>query len=134
MGSKLTQAEIHLGFICCGEYEAIHKDFLKVEINLFYIYIKESRWSRLLIFCVKEVFSMLDRTEYENYWYAFQKKLDKLLDERNMSYRELSIKLGKSPGYIHDILSRRIDPSTISLFAMAAYFNCSIWDFLNITK
>ena len=69
---------------------------------------------------------MLDRTEYENYWYAFQQKLDKLLDERNMSYRELSIKLGKSPGYIHDVLSRRIDPSTISLFAMAAYFNCSI--------
>ena len=77
---------------------------------------------------------MLDRTEYENYWYAFQQKLDKLLAERNMSYRELSIELGKSPGYIHDILSRRIDPSTISLFAMAAYFGCTIWDFLNITK
>ena len=77
---------------------------------------------------------MLDRTEYENYWYAFQQKLDKLLDERNMSYRELSIKLCKSPGYIHDVLSRRIDPSTISLFEMAAYFGCTIWDFLDITK
>ena len=39
---------------------------------------------------------MLDRTEYENYWYAFQQKLDKLLDEHDMSHRELSIKLGKS--------------------------------------
>ena len=77
---------------------------------------------------------MLDRTEYENYWYAFQKKLDKLLAERNMSYRELSIELDKSPGYIHDILSRRIDPSTISLFTMAAYFGCTISDFLDVTK
>ena len=77
---------------------------------------------------------MLDRTEYENYWYAFQQKLDKILDERNMTYRGLSIELGKSPGYIHDVLSRRIDPSTISLFEMAAYFDCTIWDFLNITK
>ena len=77
---------------------------------------------------------MLDRTEYENYWYAFQQKLDKLLDERNMTYRGLSIELGKSPGYIHDVLNRRIDPSVISLFEIAAYFNCSIWDFLNITK
>lgn len=77
---------------------------------------------------------MLDRTEYENYWYAFQQKLDKLLDERNMSYRELSIKLGKSPGYIYDIVNRRIDPSAISLFEIAAYFDCTIWDFLDITK
>ena len=77
---------------------------------------------------------MLDRTEYENYWYAFQKKLDKLLDERNMSYRELSIELGKSPGYIYDIVNRRIDPSVIALFEIAAYFNCTIWDFLDITK
>ena len=77
---------------------------------------------------------MLDRTEYENYWYAFKQKLDKILDERNMTYRGLSIELGKSPGYIHDVLSRRIDPSTISLFEMAAYFGCTIWDFLNITK
>ncbi len=73
---------------------------------------------------------MLDRTEYENYWYAFQQKLDKILDERNMTYRGLSIELRKSPGYIN----RRIDPSTISLFEMAAYFGCTIWDFLDITK
>ena len=105
-----------------------------MQIKPFLHFYQRVAVSRLLIFYVKEVFSMLDRTEYENYWYAFQQKLDKLLDERNMSYRELSIKLGKSPGYIHDVLSRRIDPSTISLFAMAAYFNCSIWDFLNITK
>ena len=45
---------------------------------------------------------MLDRTEYENYWYAFQQKLDKILAERKMSYRGLSIELGKSPGYIYD--------------------------------
>ena len=113
---------------------AFHLSFLETQIKPFLHFYQRVAVSRFLIFCVKEVFSMLDRTEYENYWYAFQKKLDKLLDERNMSYRELSIELGKSPGYIHDILSRRIDPSTISLFAMAAYFNCSIWDFLNITK
>ena len=77
---------------------------------------------------------MLDRTEYENFWYALQQKLDKLLAERNMSYRQLSIELGKSPGYIHDVFNRRIDPSTIVLFEMAAYFGCTIWDFLDITK
>lgn len=77
---------------------------------------------------------MLDRTEYENYWYALQQKVDKLLAERNMSYRYLSIELGKSPGYIYDIVNRRIDPSVIALFEIAAYFNCTIWDFLNITK
>ena len=77
---------------------------------------------------------MLDRTEYENFWYALQQKLDKLLAERNMSYRHLSIELGKSPGYIHDVFNRRIDPSTIVLFEMTAYFGCTIWDFLDITK
>ena len=77
---------------------------------------------------------MLDRTEYENYWYAFQQKLDKILAERNMTYRGLSIELGKSPGYIYDIVNRRIEPSVIALFEIAAYFNCTIWDFLNITK
>ncbi len=77
---------------------------------------------------------MLDRTEYENYWYAFQQKLDKILAERNMTYRGLSIKLGKSPGYIYDIVNRRIDPSAIALFEIAAYFDSTIWDFLNITK
>ena len=59
---------------------------------------------------------MLDRTEYENFWYALQQKLDKILDERNMTYRGLSIELGKSPGYIHDVFNRRIDPSTIPSF------------------
>ena len=47
---------------------------------------------------------MLDRTEYENFWYALQQKVDKLLAERNMSYRYLSIELGKSPGYIYSHL------------------------------
>ena len=77
---------------------------------------------------------MSDRTEYEKYGYAFQQKLDKILAERNMSYRKLSLELGKSPGYIYDIVNRRIDPSAISLFEIAAYFDCTIWDFLNITK
>lgn len=77
---------------------------------------------------------MLDRTEYEKFWYAFRKKLDKLLAEHNMSYRKLSIELGKSPGYIYDIVNRRIDPSIIALFEIAAYFGCTIWDFLDITK
>ena len=77
---------------------------------------------------------MLDRKKYEDYWYAFQEKLDEILAERKMSYRKLSVEIGKSPGYIYDVVNRRIDPSTISLFEMAAYFNCSIWDFLNINK
>lgn len=77
---------------------------------------------------------MLDRTEYENFWYALQQKLDKLLAERNISYRQLSIELGKSPGYIYDIVNRRIDPSVIDLFEIAAYFNCTISDFLDIAK
>ena len=77
---------------------------------------------------------MLDRTEYENFWYALQQKVDKLLAERNMSYRYLSIELGKSPGYIHDVFNRRIDPSTMVLYEMAAYFGCTISDFLAITK
>ena len=77
---------------------------------------------------------MLDRTEYENFWYALQQKLDKILDERNMTYRGLSIELGKSPGYIHDVFNRRIDPSTMVLYEMAAYFGCTISEFLDITK
>ena len=113
---------------------ALHLSFLESHMQPFLHLYQRVVVSRLLIFYVKEVISMLDRTEYENYWYAFQQKLDKLLAERNMTYRGLSIELGKSPGYIHDILSRRIDPSTISLFEMAVYFDCSIWDFLNITK
>ena len=51
-----------------------------------------------------------------------------------MTYRGLSIELGKSPGYIHDVFNRRIDPSTIVLFEMAAYFGCTISDFLDVTK
>ena len=77
---------------------------------------------------------MLNRTEYENYWYAFQQKLDKFLAERNLTYRGLSIEIGKSPGYIYDIVNRRIDPSVIALFEIAAYFNSTIWNFLDITK
>lgn len=77
---------------------------------------------------------MLNRIEYENYWYAFQQKLDKFLAERNLTYRGLSIEIGKSPGYIYDIVNRRIDPSVIALFEIAAYFNSTIWDFLDITK
>ena len=77
---------------------------------------------------------MLNRIEYENYCYAFQQKLDKFLAERNLTYRGLSIEIGKSPGYIYDIVNRRIDPSVIALFEIAAYFNSTIWDFLDITK
>ena len=69
---------------------------------------------------------MLDRTEYENYWYAFQQKLDKILAERKMSYRRLSIELGKSPGYIYDIVNRRIDPSVISPLIRSFNFQCAV--------
>ena len=77
---------------------------------------------------------MLDRTEYEDYWYAFQEKLDKILAERKMSYRKLSVEIGKSPGYIHDVVNRRIDPSFEPFFEIAEYFSCTVWDFLDITK
>lgn len=77
---------------------------------------------------------MLNRKNYEDYWYAFQEKLDKILAERKMSYRGLSIKLGKSPGYIYDIVNRRIDPSFETLFEIAEHFGCTVWDFLDINK
>lgn len=51
---------------------------------------------------------MLDRKKYEDYWYAFQEKLDEILAERKMSYRKLSVEIGKSPGYIYDVVNRRI--------------------------
>ena len=54
--------------------------------------------------------------------------------ERKMSYRKLSVELGKSPGYIYDVVNRRIDPSFESLFEIAEYFGCTVWDFLDITK
>ena len=73
---------------------------------------------------------MLDRKKYEDYWYAFQEKLDKVLAERKMSYRKLSVEIGKSPGYIYDVVNRRIDPS----FEIAEYFGYTVWDFLDITK
>ena len=56
---------------------------------------------------------MLDRKKYEDYWYAFQEKLDEILEERKMSYRKLSVEIGKSPGYIYDVVNRRIDPSLL---------------------
>ena len=48
---------------------------------------------------------MLDRKKYEDYWYAFQEKLDKFLAEHKMSYRKSSVEIGKSPGYIYDIVN-----------------------------
>ncbi len=77
---------------------------------------------------------MLDRKNYENYWYAFQQKLDEILAERKTSYRKLSVEIGKSPGYIYDVVNRRIDLSFESLFEIAEYFGCTVWDFLDITK
>ena len=77
---------------------------------------------------------MLDRKKYEDYWYAFQEKLDKVLAEHKMSYRKLSVEIGKSLGYIYDVVNRRIDPSFESLFEIAEYFGCTVWDFLDITK
>ena len=77
---------------------------------------------------------MLDRKKYEDYWYAFQQKLDEILAERKMSYRKLSVEIGKSPGYIYDVVNRRIDPSFESLFEIAEYFGFTVWDFLDITK
>ncbi len=53
---------------------------------------------------------MLDRTEYEKYWYAFQEKLDEILAERKMSYRKSSVEIRKFPGYIHDVIIGRINP------------------------
>ena len=58
----------------------------------------------------KRGFIMLDRTEYEKYWYAFQEKLDEILAERKMSYRKSSVEIRKFPGYIHDVVIRRINP------------------------
>lgn len=49
---------------------------------------------------------MLDRKKYEDYWYAFQEKLDEILAEHKMSYRKLSVEIGKSPGYIYDKYAR----------------------------
>ena len=89
---------------------------------------------RLLIFCVKEVFVCWIEKKYEDYWYAFQEKLDEILVERKMSYRKLSVELGKSPGYIYDVVNRRIDPSFETLFEIAEYFGCTVWDLLDITK
>lgn len=77
---------------------------------------------------------MLDRKNYEDYWYAFQQKLDEILAERKTSYRKLSVEIGKSPGYIYDVVNRRIDLSFESLFEIAEYFGCTVWDFLDITK
>ncbi len=77
---------------------------------------------------------MLDRKKYEDNWYAFQEKLDEILVERKISYRNLSVELGKSPGYIYDVVNRRIDPSFEKLFEIAEYFGCTVWDFLNIFK
>ena len=51
-----------------------------------------------------------------------------------MSYRKLSVELGKSPGYIYDVVNRRIDPSFEILFEIAEYFGYTVWDFLDITK
>ena len=77
---------------------------------------------------------MLNRKKYEDYWCTFQEKLDIILAEHKMSYRKLSVEIGKSPGYIYDVVNRRIDPSFESLFEIAEYFGFTVWDFLNIYK
>ena len=107
--------------------------FLEMQITPFLQFYQRVAVERLLFLC-KRGFCMLDRKKYEDYWYAFQEKLDKLLAEHKMSYRTLSVEIGKSPGYIYDVVNRRIDPSFESLFEIAEYFGCTVWDFLDITK
>lgn len=53
-------------------------------------------------------------------------RLQKAIDASGRSAREVSLKSGKGPGYIHSVLKEGKDPTVDSLVAVCATLNVSV--------
>ena len=55
----------------------------------------------------------------------YRKRLKKLMEQNNITARELSLSLGYNEGYISRILKGKIDPSFKSMMDTMLYFDIS---------
>lgn len=68
----------------------------------------------------------IDTAVWEDY---YRKRLKKLMEQNNITARELSLSLGYNEGYISRILKRKIDPSFKSMMDTMLYFDISPAEF-----
>ena len=68
----------------------------------------------------------VDTAEWEN---DYRERLKKLMEQKNITARELSLTLGYNKGYISRILKRKIDPSFKSMMDIMLYFDISPAEF-----
>ncbi len=78
----------------------------------------------------------IDTAVWEN---DYRERLKKLMEQNNITARELSLTLGYNEGYNSRILKRKIDPSFKSMMDTMLYFDISpaeffTFDFINHTK
>lgn len=59
----------------------------------------------------------------------YRKRLKKLMEQNNITARELSLSLVYNEGYISRILKRKIDPSFKSIMDTMLYFDISPAEF-----
>ena len=59
----------------------------------------------------------------------YRKRLKKLMEQNNITARELSLSLGHNEGYISRILKGKIDPSFKSMMDTMLYFDISPAEF-----
>lgn len=59
----------------------------------------------------------------------YRKRLKKLMEQNNITARELSLSLGYNEGYISRILKGKIDPSFKSMTDTMLYFDISPAEF-----
>lgn len=70
-----------------------------------------------------------ETTEWEN---DYRKRLKKLMEQNNITARELSLTLGYNEGYISRILKGIIDPSFKSMMDTMLYFDISPAEFFTL--
>lgn len=71
----------------------------------------------------------VDTAEWEN---DYRERLKKLMEQKNITARELSLTLGYNEGYISRILKRKIDPSFKSMMDIMLYFDISPAEFFTL--
>lgn len=62
----------------------------------------------------------------------FAKRLGELMDEKNITARELSLKVGKNSGYINSIINGRSYPSMDGFFIICEELGITPMDFFEI--
>lgn len=67
-----------------------------------------------------------DTAVWEN---DYRERLKNLMEQNNITARELSLTLGYNEGYISRILKRKIDPSFKSMMDTMLYFDISPAEF-----